>query len=108
MDSALALDLEMDSPIGWMFSNLSSFFLAKPLLGILSAAQSYLAVLILCCLTAGKAPTLLEAIFSFLFGDGNPNRMIDERRWQLIGQDAPQLSGIRRWRSRLCRFWRSR
>ncbi|MFM7428164.1 MAG: hypothetical protein ACKO7W_24735 [Elainella sp.] len=27
----------------------------------------------------------LEAIFSFLFGDGNPNYDLDERRWQTIG-----------------------
>ncbi|MBZ8179275.1 hypothetical protein [Oscillatoria salina] len=27
----------------------------------------------------------LEAIFSFLFGDGNPNADIEERRWQEIG-----------------------
>lgn len=26
----------------------------------------------------------LEAIFSFLFGDGNPNAALDERRWQTI------------------------
>jgi hypothetical protein len=28
----------------------------------------------------------LEAIFSFLFGDGNPNANLDERRWQSIAQ----------------------
>ena len=27
----------------------------------------------------------LEAVFSFLFGDGNPNGDLEERRWQLIG-----------------------
>lgn len=27
----------------------------------------------------------LEAIFSFLFGDGNPNSDLEERRWQAIG-----------------------
>lgn len=27
----------------------------------------------------------LEAIFSFLFGDGNPNYNLEERRWQIIG-----------------------
>lgn len=27
----------------------------------------------------------LEAVFSFIFGDGNPNANIDERRWQIIG-----------------------
>lgn len=28
----------------------------------------------------------LEAIFSFLFGDGNPNIDLEERRWQAIGR----------------------
>ncbi|HBL12729.1 MAG TPA: hypothetical protein DD379_15275, partial [Cyanobacteria bacterium UBA11162] len=27
----------------------------------------------------------LEGIFSFLFGDGNPNADLEERRWQEIG-----------------------
>jgi hypothetical protein len=27
----------------------------------------------------------LEAIFSFLFGDGNPNEDLEEKRWQTIG-----------------------
>jgi hypothetical protein len=27
----------------------------------------------------------LEAVFSFLFGDGNPNADLDERRWKAIG-----------------------
>ncbi|HLP91648.1 MAG TPA: hypothetical protein VK184_24065 [Nostocaceae cyanobacterium] len=27
----------------------------------------------------------LEAVFSFLFGDGNPNAKLEERRWQEIG-----------------------
>lgn len=34
----------------------------------------------------------LEAIFSFLFGDGNPNADLEERRWQEIG------GVIRNWR----------
>ncbi|WP_299415028.1 hypothetical protein [Acaryochloris sp. IP29b_bin.148] len=28
---------------------------------------------------------VLEAIFSFLFGDGNPNANLEDRRWQAIG-----------------------
>ncbi|WP_099239660.1 hypothetical protein [Synechococcus sp. BDU 130192] len=28
----------------------------------------------------------LEAVFSFLFGDGDPNPNLEERRWQTIGQ----------------------
>lgn len=31
------------------------------------------------------AMNFLEAIFSFLFGDGNPNANLEERRWQAIG-----------------------
>lgn len=30
-------------------------------------------------------PNFLEAIFSFLFGDGDPNADLEERRWQTIG-----------------------
>ncbi|HEY9601751.1 MAG TPA: hypothetical protein V6C85_09090 [Allocoleopsis sp.] len=32
-----------------------------------------------------NAMNFLEAIFSFLFGDGNPNADLEERRWQEIG-----------------------
>ncbi|HEY9749200.1 MAG TPA: hypothetical protein V6C63_11010 [Allocoleopsis sp.] len=32
-----------------------------------------------------KQLNFLEAIFSFLFGDGNPNANLEERRWQTIG-----------------------
>jgi hypothetical protein len=32
-----------------------------------------------------KSMNFLEAIFSFLFGDGNPNFNLEERRWQEIG-----------------------
>lgn len=31
------------------------------------------------------AMNFLEAMFSFLFGDGNPNANLEERRWQAIG-----------------------
>ena len=36
---------------------------------------------------SGDKPEMnfLESVFSFLFGDGNPNAEIDERRWQAIG-----------------------
>lgn len=33
-----------------------------------------------------KKLSFLEAIFSFLFGDGNPNAKLEERRWQEIAQ----------------------
>ena len=32
-----------------------------------------------------KKGSFPEAIFSFVFGDGNPNRNLEERRWQSIG-----------------------
>ncbi len=32
-----------------------------------------------------KPGSFPEAIFSFVFGDGNPNRNLEERRWQSIG-----------------------
>ncbi|HAC64673.1 MAG TPA: hypothetical protein DCF68_14350 [Cyanothece sp. UBA12306] len=35
----------------------------------------------------------LEAIFSFLFGDGNPNYDLEERRWQEIGAVIRNNSG---------------
>jgi hypothetical protein len=35
----------------------------------------------------------LEAIFSFLFGDGNPNARLEERRWQEIGGVIRQNGG---------------
>jgi hypothetical protein len=37
--------------------------------------------------SSGEKPSLgfFQAVFSFLFGDGNPNRDLDERRWRAIG-----------------------
>jgi hypothetical protein len=59
---------------------------------------------------SAKEMNILEAIFSFLFGDGNPNRNLEERRWQEIGavirnnggaviaqQLAPYLDTINRY-----------
>ncbi len=34
---------------------------------------------------SGEKLQFLEAIFSFLFGDGNPNANLEDRRWQTIG-----------------------
>ncbi|ATS17888.1 hypothetical protein BRW62_03010 [Parathermosynechococcus lividus PCC 6715] len=34
-----------------------------------------------------------EGVYSFLFGDGNPNADLEERRWQLIGQVIRQHQG---------------
>ncbi|CAD5922153.1 putative protein At5g03900, chloroplastic [Planktothrix tepida] len=33
-----------------------------------------------------KRMNFLESIFSFMFGDGNPNYNLEERRWQTIGR----------------------
>lgn len=36
-------------------------------------------------MSRGEGMGFLEAIFSFVFGDGNPNEDYDRRRWQLVG-----------------------
>jgi uncharacterized membrane protein len=36
----------------------------------------------------------LESVFSFLFGDGNPNAQFDECRWQTIGKVIRQNQGV--------------
>ncbi|MBD2104882.1 hypothetical protein [Leptolyngbya sp. FACHB-261] len=36
----------------------------------------------------------LEAVFSFLFGDGNPNANLEERRWQTIGSLIRRNRGV--------------
>ncbi|MDG2991331.1 hypothetical protein L3556_10375 [Candidatus Synechococcus calcipolaris G9] len=35
----------------------------------------------------------LEGIYSFLFGDGNPNENLEEERWQIIGQAIVKFQG---------------
>jgi hypothetical protein len=35
--------------------------------------------------TTENKMSFLESIFSFLFGDGNPNSRLEEERWQMIG-----------------------
>ncbi|MDS3860451.1 hypothetical protein RIF25_06470 [Thermosynechococcaceae cyanobacterium BACA0444] len=35
----------------------------------------------------------LEGIYSFLFGDGNPNANLEERRWQEVGQQIINQKG---------------
>ncbi len=42
---------------------------------------------------ADKPLNFLEAIFSFLFGDGNPDADLETRRWQLIGTAIRQQQG---------------
>jgi hypothetical protein len=36
----------------------------------------------------------LEAVFSFLFGDGNPNANLEQRRWQCIGNAINSHQGV--------------
>ena len=33
---------------------------------------------------SGQGMNFLEAIFSFVFGDGNPNESYEDRRWRLV------------------------
>lgn len=35
----------------------------------------------------------LEGIYSFLFGDGNPNENLEEERWQIIGETIVKFQG---------------
>ncbi|MBV5257897.1 hypothetical protein FLX56_05620 [Synechococcus moorigangaii CMS01] len=43
--------------------------------------------------TNKKGMNFLEAVFSFLFGDGDPNPNLEERRWQTIGQVIQNHAG---------------
>jgi len=36
----------------------------------------------------GQGMNFLEAIFSFVFGDGNPNESYEDRRWRLVSSLA--------------------
>ena len=33
---------------------------------------------------SGQGMNFLEAIFSFVFGDGDPNESYEDRRWRLV------------------------
>lgn len=41
----------------------------------------------------GKQLSFLETIFSFVFGDGDPNRNLENRRWETIAQRIVQSGG---------------
>jgi len=43
---------------------------------------------------SGDKLNFLEAIFSFLFGDGNPNADLEERRWRTIGSVITNNGGV--------------
>ncbi|KAK4721560.1 hypothetical protein R3W88_011793 [Solanum pinnatisectum] len=36
----------------------------------------------------------IESVFSFVFGDGDPNQEIDEERWKLVGQYISSNGGV--------------
>jgi hypothetical protein len=44
--------------------------------------------------TQRKTPNFLEAVFSVLFGDGNPNADLEQRRWQYIGNLIHRQQGV--------------
>jgi hypothetical protein len=70
-------------PVGWIFSDWYYFFTPNPY----TRTQDSLS------LPKKDSMNFLEAVFSFLFGDGNPNRNLDARRWQAIGQTLRQQKG---------------
>mmetsp|Transcript_15225 Transcript_15225/g.49983 ORF Transcript_15225/g.49983 Transcript_15225/m.49983 type:complete len:513 (+) Transcript_15225:14-1552(+) len=43
---------------------------------------------------AGEEMNFLEAIFSFVFGDGDPNASFEERRWRAVGRFISQQQGV--------------
>lgn len=65
-----------DLPIGWIFTDWYYFFTPDPY----SRSQRTLSS------PTKDSMNFLEAIFSFLFGDGNPNKNLEQRRWQAIGR----------------------
>ncbi|KAF6165925.1 hypothetical protein GIB67_012822 [Kingdonia uniflora] len=44
--------------------------------------------------TNGNRMSFIESIFSFVFGDGDPNMGIEEERWKLIGQYIASNRGV--------------
>lgn len=42
----------------------------------------------------GQGMNFLEAIFSFVFGDGNPNESYEDRRWRLVGNYIQHKGGV--------------
>ncbi len=42
----------------------------------------------------GEPVGFLEGVFSFLFGDGDPNADLEERRWQLVAQTIRTNQGV--------------
>ncbi|MGB8701378.1 MAG: hypothetical protein WCD18_18345 [Thermosynechococcaceae cyanobacterium] len=71
-------------PIGWIFSDWYYFFSPSPY----SKPQRTSSFS-----TKQDSMNFLEAVFSFLFGDGNPNQNLEERRWRAIGQTLKYFEG---------------
>lgn len=44
----------------------------------------------------------LEAIFSFVFGDGDPNETFEERRWRALGQHIQVGGWVSERKRRVC------
>jgi hypothetical protein len=42
----------------------------------------------------GNRLDFLQAVFSFIFGDGNPNKDLEARRWQYIGNTIVRQKGV--------------
>nr|GEY35397.1 iron-sulfur cluster biosynthesis family protein [Tanacetum cinerariifolium] len=42
----------------------------------------------------GNGMNFIESVFSFVFGDGDPNEGIEEERWKLIGQYIASNGGV--------------
>ncbi|CAN8297943.1 unnamed protein product [Cochlearia groenlandica] len=42
----------------------------------------------------GKGMNFIESVFSFVFGDGDPNQGIEEERWQMIGRYITSRGGV--------------
>jgi hypothetical protein len=63
-------------PMGWIFTDWYYFFTPDPY----SRSQSTVSS------TPKDSMNFLEAVFSFLFGDGNPNKNLEQKRWQVIGR----------------------
>ncbi|KAF6251928.1 hypothetical protein COO60DRAFT_1674245 [Scenedesmus sp. NREL 46B-D3] len=43
---------------------------------------------------SGENMTFVEAVFSFVFGDGDPNMSFEERRWRALGAHIQRLGGV--------------
>ncbi|WIA33689.1 hypothetical protein OEZ86_006807 [Tetradesmus obliquus] len=43
---------------------------------------------------SGQNMTFVEAVFSFVFGDGDPNMGFEERRWRALGAHIQRLGGV--------------